>query len=66
MQGHPYDVVYLLIGTKMFSTLKSLRELHMVAPASKPLCGFYWVGFSATDNNQEPIKLAFSFKGPGI
>lgn len=50
----------------MFTNLKSIREMHIVALASKPLCADYWIGFSTQGNNeQDPINMASFYKGSG-
>jgi hypothetical protein len=45
----------------MFVNLKRLDAMHTVAPAAEHLCAGYWVGFS-TNNEQDPIKMASSYK----
>lgn len=44
--------------------LKSANEMHMVALASKRLCAGYWIGFTAS-NEQDPIITASFYKESG-
>lgn len=42
------------------SAINSIKtvKMHESALAAERLCAGYWVGFSTTDNNQDPIKTA--------
>jgi hypothetical protein len=44
------------------SAINSIKtvKMHESALAAERLCAGYWVGFSTTDNNQDPIKMTAS------
>lgn len=55
---------------KMFAqNLKNTDKMHAAAKAPQRLCVGYWFGFSSTEtmlgNEQDPIKMASSYKGSG-
>ena len=55
-----------IFGLRMFTTISKLsKDLHTVALASMRLCAGYWVGFSTSNPEQDPIKMASSCKESG-
>lgn len=49
----------------MFTNSLKLNAMHKVALAAERLCAGYWVGFSSTENTQDPIKTASFYKESG-
>jgi hypothetical protein len=55
-----------IFGYKMFELKsKQLEAMHAVGLSAERLCAGYWVGFSSTNNAQDPINMASSCKESG-